>query len=185
MAQGSQRRRWLFAGVATAAAAAGLGGAWWQQGRQGEPGASGGERLGPEFWAQRFDRPEGGELALASLQGRPLLINFWATWCPPCVEELPMLDRFFVAQGERGVQVIGLAVDQPSAVRKFLARAPVAFANGMAGMQGTDLARQLGNAAGGLPFTLMIHRSGQVLARKMGKLEAADLQAWGRAEFHG
>ena len=177
------RRRWLFAGVAVAAAAAGAGGAWWQ--RQGAAGGPAGDALGADFWALRFERPEGGELALADWKGRPLLINFWATWCPPCVEELPMLDRFAAEQGGRGVQVLGLAIDQPSAVRKFLARAPVRFPHGMAGLQGTDLAKQLGNAAGGLPFTLMIHRAGTVAARKMGKLEASDLGAWGRAEFHG
>ncbi|WP_225780998.1 TlpA disulfide reductase family protein [Xenophilus sp. Marseille-Q4582] len=179
------RRRWLFAAVAAVAAAGGAGGAWWQQRRGAGPVSAGATALGADFWAQRFERPEGGELALASLQGRPLLINFWATWCPPCVEELPMLDRFHAAQGERGMQVVGLAIDQPSAVRKFLARTPVRFANGMAGLQGTDLARRLGNEAGGLPFTLVLNRAGAVAARKMGKLESTDLEAWGRAEFHG
>jgi len=166
------------------AAVAGAGGAWWQQQRSAAPG-HGGEVLGADFWAQRFERPEGGELALSSLKGRPLLINFWATWCPPCVEELPMLDRFSAEQGSNGVQVVGLAIDQPSAVRKFLARTPVSFANGMAGMQGTELVKQLGNATGGLPFTLVLNRAGEVAARKMGKLEPSDLQGWGRAEFHG
>lgn len=96
-----------------------------------------------------------------------------------------MLDRFSAEQGSNGVQVVGLAIDQPSAVRKFLARTPVSFANGMAGLQGTELVKQLGNAAGGLPFTLMLNRAGEVAARKMGKLEPSDLQGWGRAEFHG
>ena len=184
--ESKHRRRWLFTGVAAVAAAAGAGGAWWQQqGRTAAAGVAGGSALGADFWAQRFERPEGGELALAALRGKPLLINFWATWCPPCVEELPMLDRFQAEQGDKGVQVVGLAIDQPSAVRKFLARTPVRFANGMAGMQGTDLAKQLGNEAGGLPFTLLLNRAGAVVARKMGKLESTDLQAWGRAEFHG
>ena len=161
------------------AAVAGVAGAWWQHGRSA-PGV-GGAGLDAEFWAQRFERPEGGEVALAAMKGRPLLINFWATWCPPCVEELPMLDRFSAQQGSNGVQVLGLAVDQPSAVRKFLARVPVQFANGMAGLQGTEMARQLGNSAGGLPYTLMLNRAGEVVARKMGKLEQADLDAWSRA----
>mgnify|MGYP003584450597 CR=1 FL=1 len=179
------RRRGLFVGVAAVAAAAGAGGAWWQRSRTAGGNAVAANALGADFWAQRFERPEGGELALASLQGQPLLINFWPTWCPPCVEELPMLDRFHAEQGDKGVRVVGLAIDQPSAVRRFLARTPVRFPNGMAGMQGTDLAKQLGNDAGGLPFTLMLNRGGAVVARKMGKLESADLEAWGRAEFHG
>lgn len=178
----SNRRFWIFGGVAVAAAAAGAGGALWQQ-RRGE-GASG-STLGAEFWAQRFERPEGGELLMSSLKGRPLLINFWATWCPPCVEELPMLDGFSAEQGAKGMQVLGLAIDQPSAVRKFLARAPVRFPNGLAGLQGTELAKQLGNAAGGLPFTVVLDQAGQVAGRKMGKIEPADLQAWVRAGIHG
>ena len=91
-----------------------------------------------------------------------------------------MLDRFFFEQGGNGMQVVGLAIDQPSAVRRFLARTPVSFPNGMAGLQGTELAKQLGNSAGGLPFTLVLDHGGQVTGRKMGKLEPSDLQAWGR-----
>lgn len=178
----SSRRNWLFGGVAVAAAAAGAAGAWW---RHGIGSQAGGETLDAAFWSQTFDRPEGGQLALASLKGKPLLLNFWATWCPPCVEELPMLDRFFRDQASNGWQVAGLAIDQPSAVRKFLERTPVGFPNGMAGLQGTDLVKRLGNTGGGLPFTLVLDREGAVLARKMGKLEPSDLDAWRRGQVHG
>lgn len=170
-----KRRGLLFGGVAVAAAAAGLGGAWW---RHGAVSAAGGEPLDPAVWTSKFDRPEGGELDFAALRGKPLLINFWATWCPPCVEELPMVDRFFRDQVSNGWQVVGLAIDQPSAVRKFLARTPVTFPVGLAGLQGTELVRQLGNTSGGLPFTLVIAADGTVAARKMGKLEPADLEGW-------
>ena len=96
-----------------------------------------------------------------------------------------MLDRFFREQASNGWQVAGLAIDQPSAVRKFLERTPVSFPNGMAGLQGTDLVKRLGNTTGGLPFTLVLDRGGVVLARKMGKLEPADLDAWRRGQVHG
>ncbi|MEJ8854614.1 TlpA disulfide reductase family protein [Variovorax robiniae] len=176
------RRGWLFGGVAVVAAAAGAGGAWWK-GRSSATG--GGEALDPTFWARRFDRPEGGELDFASLRGKPLLVNFWATWCPPCIEELPMVDRFFRDQAANGWQVVGLAIDQPSAVRKFLERTPVSFPVGLAGLEGTELVRQLGNTGGGLPFTMVVNAEGAVAARKMGKLEPADLDAWRRAFVHG
>ena len=88
-------------GVGLAAAAAGAGVAWW--------------RLRPEapaplanqaFWDQRFDQPDGSELVLRAFQGRPLLVNFWATWCPPCVEELPMLEAFWREHGPKGLQMV-------------------------------------------------------------------------------
>ncbi len=171
------RRRWLYGGVAAVAAGAGLGGAWW---RGHGPGAAGAP-LDDAFWNRRFDRPEGGEFTLAAMKGKPLIVNFWATWCPPCVEELPMIDRFFRENGANGWQVVGLAIDQPSAVRKFLEHTPVTFPIGLAGLEGTDLIKQMGNTAGGLPFTLVLNAQGRVAARKMGKLDPADLAAWRRA----
>ena len=161
---------------------AGVGGAWWK-GRAAAPAA--GDGLDAAFWTRQFERPEGGQVVLSSLRGKPLLVNFWATWCPPCVEELPMVDRFFREQAANGWQVIGLAIDQPSAVRKFLERTPVTFPIGLAGLEGTDLIRQLGNTGGGLPFTLVLNAGGGVAARKMGKLEPTDLDAWKQAAVHG
>ena len=167
------RRRMLYAGVAGAAAIGGAGLAWWKF----QPHAidSGAEQA---LWTQEFERPEGGTLALQSLAGKPLLLNFWATWCPPCVEELPMLNTFFREQAANGWQVLGLAIDQPSAVRKFLTRIPLEFPVGLAGLGGTDLGRSLGNLTGGLPFTVVLGGNGRVLHRKMGQVTPQDLQLW-------
>lgn len=175
------RRLWLYGAAAVLAAGAGAGAAWWKQ----RPGSGVGPALGADFWGKRFERPEGGELALQSLRGKPVLLNFWATWCAPCVEEMPMLDRFFRENASNGLQVIGLAIDQPSSVRKFLQRTPVSYPIGLAGLDGTDLIRELGNTAGGLPFTLALTSEGMVAERKMGKLEQTDLDAWRREFFHG
>ena len=176
MTSGQTRRGWLLGGVAAAGAIAGLGGALWHLRANGS-----GERLDPAFWAQRFDRPEGGEIVFEQLRGKPLLVNFWATWCPPCVEEMPMIDAFFRENVSNGWQVVGLAIDQPTAVRRFLEKTPVSYPIGLAGLQGTDLIKRLGNTAGGLPFTLMLNASGDVATRKMGKIDSADLRAWRRA----
>ena len=180
MTSSATRRGLLYGGVAVAAAAAGLGGAWWRHRGSGTAG----EMLGADFWAQRFERPEGGELAMTSLRGKPLLLNFWATWCPPCVEEMPMIERFCRDHGANGWQVVGLAIDQPSSVRKFLQRTPVTYPTGLAGLQGTELVKNLGNTGGGLPFTLVLDADGSVAARKMGKLEEADLEGWRRELVH-
>lgn len=176
------RRRWLVGAMTAVAVAAGASGAWWRL-RTGS--ASGDEQLGAEFWKQSFQQPDGKTLALATLRDKPLLVNFWATWCPPCLEELPMLERFSREQAVNGWQVVGLAIDQPSAVRKFLERVPVGFPMGLAGLQGTELIRQLGNTSGGLPFTIVLGADGAVLGRKMGKLDPTDLDAWQRGLVHG
>ena len=171
--QSSSRRRLLYAGVAGAAALGGAGLAWWKfQPHAMEPGAE------QALWGMEFDKPEGGALTMASLAGKPLLLNFWATWCPPCVEELPMLNTFYREHAAKGWQVLGLAIDQPSAVRKFLARIPLDFPVGLAGFGGTDLGRSLGNLTGGLPFTVVLGGEGRVLHRKMGQVTPQDLQQW-------
>ena len=89
-----------------------------------------------------------------------------------------MLNAFFREHAAKGWQVLGLAIDQPSAVRKFLARLPLEFPVGLAGMDGTELGRSLGNLTGGLPFTVVLGGNGKVLHRKMGQVTAQDLQLW-------
>jgi len=165
------RRRWLVGGVAGVALVAGAGIAWWER-RTARPAAQ------PDLWGLSFEAPDQTTLHMRSLAGRPLLLNFWATWCPPCVEELPLLDRFYAANVHNDWQVLGLAVDQLGAVQTFLRRAPLRFPVALAGLPGIELSRSLGNISGGLPFTVVFGASGQVLHRKMGAVTSADLQSW-------
>ncbi|TWO68841.1 TlpA family protein disulfide reductase [Caenimonas sedimenti] len=162
--------------VAAGAVAAGAGVAWWRL----QPGAADDAAV-QALWALSFQTPQGTALPLAAMRGRPLLMNFWATWCPPCVEEMPLLDGFFRQHSPKGWQVVGLAIDQPSAVRTFLARRPVTFPIGMAGLEGTELTKQLGNLTGGLPFTVVFGPDGAVRQRRMGRVSEADLAAWAQA----
>lgn len=170
---GAARRRLLYAGVAGAAALAGAGLGLWKWRAAGGPGDA-----AAVLWPMTFDTPAGAPLVMQTLRGKPLVLNFWATWCPPCIEELPLLDAFFRENSAKGWQVVGLAIDQPSAVRKFLDRTPVSFPIALGGMGGTELGHALGNIAGGLPFTVVVGSDGAVRQRKMGRLTPADLAQW-------
>ena len=170
VAGGRRRRGVLVAGVAGVAVAAGAG---WQSLRAPAPPA------GPP-WDQRFPTPDGGELNMASLHGRPLVLNFWATWCPPCIKELPELDRFHREWSPKGWRVVGLAVDSAKPVREFLQKQALSFAVGMAGLDGSTLSRQLGNEQGALPFTAVFDRRGRLAHRKLGQTDFEELSAWAR-----
>lgn len=166
-----QRRTWLTGAVAGAAALAGLAGGWWV--RKGA-----GPQPTDELWPLRLARPGGGELVLADFRGQRLVVNFWATWCPPCVKELPDLQAFARAQGPRGWRVLALAIDSPEAVSEFLKRLPLNLDIGIAGFEGTQLARTLGNPAGSLPFTVLVGPEGEVVRRHLGQTTLAELNAW-------
>ena len=171
----SSRRNFIYAGVALSAGLAGAGAFWWQSGSHDRSPAA---LAADPFWGLSLETPEGAPFKISSLAGQPLLLNFWATWCPPCVEELPLLNRFHLAHQSRGWRVLGLAVDQPSAVRTWLAKSPLDFPVAMAGLGGTELSKSMGNLSGGLPFSVVFSASGTVLQRRMGKLSADDLAAW-------
>ena len=166
-------RRVLLGGVAAAA----LGGGVWLARREGSGGGEG-DAAPADLWSQRFETPEGGTLAMADLRGRPLLINFWATWCAPCAREMPQLDRFHKQFSSNGWQVLGLAIDGATPVRVFLAKLPVSFAIGLAGYGGTELSKALGNAQGGLPFTVALDAAGAIVRRKLGETSYDELAGW-------
>ena len=176
-----KRRRWVLGSVAMAAAAAGL--AWRLNAERGQdlqtagPGADAGARAA-DLWSMRFAQPGGGELVMASLRGQPLLLNFWGSWCPPCIKEMPDLDHFARQHAANGWRVVGLAVDNPQAVRDFLARSPVSYTIGLAGFEGSELARQLGNTQGALPYTVVFNRQGAMVQQKTGPADAEELARW-------
>ncbi len=165
-------RRWLLGATAAGAALLGLGTAWW---RNQAPHAVPAAEPVQGFWSMQWDTPQGSKLSMQSLQGRPLLLNFWATWCAPCVEELPLINDFYRQNKSNGWQVLGLAVDKLAPVQGFLKKMPLDFPVGMAGLSGAELGHGLGNAAGGLPFSVVLGANGAVLYRKLGRLHAEDL----------
>jgi thiol-disulfide isomerase/thioredoxin len=173
------RRTWILAG-GTGAAAAAAGVAWRLASQPKTPAAAPAvlDEASTAFWQTSFPQPDGQALVMASLRGQPLVLNFWATWCPPCVKEMPELDRFAKQFNAQGGRVVGLAVDNAKAVRDFLQRAPVSYAIALAGFDGTDLSRKLGNTSGALPFTAVFARSGALVQRKLGETGYDELRGW-------
>ena len=165
--------RRTFMSVAAGALVTGLAVAWWRQRSEALP-----EATLAALWAAEFEQPDGSPLALAQFKGQPLVVNFWATWCTPCVEEMPLLNAFYQQNKSKSWQVLGLAIDQPSAVKRFLGQYPVEYSVGMAGLNGTALMTELGNLQGGLPFTLVIDAQQGLRMRKLGKLSEDDIRSW-------
>jgi len=169
------KRRGLVVGAAgIVAAGAGIATALWRRAAQDAAAEA-----AAGVWSQSaFEKPSGGKLALADYKGKPLLLNFWATWCPPCVREMPLLNRFAQEHDSAGWQVVGLAIDKIELVREFLTKHPVRYPVGVAGLDTLDWLRSLGNIGGGLPFSVAFDSRGALVQRKLGEISASDLASW-------
>jgi thiol-disulfide isomerase/thioredoxin len=131
------------------------------------------------LWDQELELTDGSPLKLKAWRGKPLVLNFWATWCPPCVEEMPLLDAFYRQKHSNGWQMLGIAIDQPSQIKRFLEQRPVSYPIALGGLNGMALGEALGNASGSLPFTLVLAADGRLIQSKLGKLSANEIQKWG------
>ncbi|MGN6319113.1 TlpA family protein disulfide reductase [Trinickia sp.] len=117
----------------------------------------------------------GNPKTLAPYKGQVLVVNFWASWCGPCVAEMPELVRLHDAYAGKGIQFVGIGVDSAQNVQNFLKKVPVDYPILVSGFGGVDLARSLGNAAGALPFTVVIDANGVVRSAKLGQITPAEL----------
>lgn len=130
------------------------------------------------FFAQTFKDLEGRPERMSRWQGQFVVVNFWATWCPPCVEEMPDLQRVQNEYAARGVTVVGLGIDSPSALKRFRDDHALSLQLYAAGAAGSELARALGNTSGALPYTVLVDRKGRIVRARLGQVEPAELRRW-------
>lgn len=172
----------IFAAVVVAVAAAGggiLAGHWTHRGDAGTADAatstSNADAL-TKLWSAAVTTPDGKPQSLALYKGRPIVVNFWASWCGPCVEEMPELSALHREYAKKGIQFVGLGVDSSANISAFLRKVRVDYPIYVAGFGGADVARAFGNAAGGLPYTVVIDANGTVRATKLGEIKADELR---------
>lgn len=110
--------------------------------------------------------------------GRPVLINVWASWCGPCIEEMPELQRFHAKQDANGVQVVGIALDDAEAVRDFLQRVPVDYPILVDDAGPADAGVRLGNPKGVLPYSVLVSADGVLLKQRIGPFAHGEIDAW-------
>ena len=111
--------------------------------------------------------------------GRPVLINYWASWCGPCLREMPVLGAFAQRNGVNGTQVVGIALDEPRASRAWIASNPQPYPLLLETPSASDSSVTLGNAKGLLPYSVLVGADGRVLATRTGPFtDLADLEEW-------
>ncbi|OVZ56584.1 hypothetical protein CDO44_20395 [Pigmentiphaga sp. NML080357] len=166
MSVSSKRRQLLlYGGAGVAAAVLGGGVAWWRL----SPGAAS-DRAVNILYAQTLEGLDGRSYPFEQWRGRRLVVNFWATWCPPCVDEMPELDMLH-KEFANEAQFVGIGIDSASNMQKFVQKVPVGYPLLIAGNVGTELARELGNTSGGLPFTVVIDEKGAVIHQYSGRIK--------------
>lgn len=147
--------------------------------------AAAGAVAGAFFWQQRsgaaallntvFPDLQGQARRLRDWHGKTIVVNFWATWCEPCREEIPLLIRTSGIYAGKGVEVVGIAIDTVDKIREFGAKYGISYTSLVGDMRALDLLRQLGNTAGALPFSVILDRAGAVASRKLGAYKGGEL----------
>lgn len=125
------------------------------------------------FFGLSFPDLEGREVGLKQYLGRPLVVNFWATWCKPCIEEMPDLQALHETYPD--MPFLGIGIDRAKNMLEFLQRVPVGYEILEAGNTGVGVMRALGNRQGGLPFTVVFDARGRIQERMLGQIVPAKL----------
>jgi len=159
---------YLFAGAAAVLLGAWLG--WAQL----QPSASAASDI---LWRTELTDLTGKPFSLATLKGKPVVINFWATWCGPCKEEMPDFQKLAASELGKSVKIVGIGIDNAANMQAFSKTLGISYTLLEGGPGGLDLIKALGNEVGGLPFTLVIDPSGKTVLTRLGRISYEELQA--------
>jgi thiol-disulfide isomerase/thioredoxin len=167
------RRQWIsIIGISLVALAAGVLTSQWiyRAGLADDPAIK-------AFFANPWQTPDGKSVDTKEWRGKVLVVNFWASWCPPCVEEMPTLDKLQAEFKTQNVLFVGIGIDSPSNIRQFLEKTPVSYPIVIGGLEGSNISKQMGNAQGALPYTVIINTQGKATSSKLGKISEEELKS--------
>jgi thiol-disulfide isomerase/thioredoxin len=163
------RRRWfVIASACVGAAALAAGAALF---RERDTRARDGEAV----LATVLPDLDGRDTPLAQWRGKVLVVNFWATWCAPCREEMPQFVAVQSRDAAKGVQFVGIAVDQVDKVRDYVKEIHINYPVLLGGFGAIELSKTLGNELAALPFTIVVDKGGGVAHTQLGPLKPAQL----------
>ncbi len=167
------------AGLVAVAAAAGLAGYWLSTRAPADPSAPPPptRQIPAELPDFTLTDAAGEPRSIRDWAGKSLIINFWATWCPPCRRELPLLNDLHARHSAEGFQVVGVAVDFREDVLEFMQETPIDYPMLIGEQEGLDAARAFGMDNLGFPFTVFTDRSGRVVTVHVGELHAPQAEA--------
>lgn len=129
-----------------------------------------------DFFAASMPDTSNHTQSLAQWKGKILLVNFWATWCHPCVQEMPELSALQAGNKNPKVQIIGIGIDSAANIQEFSTKYKISYPLYVADTSGSELLRKLGDSAGGLPFSVLIGPNGQVKKTYLGSLKMAEVE---------
>lgn len=171
-----RQRRLLFgAAVAVLLLASFAAGLYFSQRPKGDSGSAQPESAAIEkLLTTPFTDLSGSKTTLSHLKGKPLIVNFWATWCPPCLKEMPVFSN--LQEKHPNVQFVGIAADTMDNVQNFVAKQKLSYPILIAADGVVSLMAELGNSRNGLPFTLSIDANGRPRHSKLGGLSETETE---------